>query len=529
MSMYRIVFLLTILTSIRAGALPGKLQNSDFKTPAQITSAGGTIAQLLNDSKIYVTANGINQQLSTAITSGLIGGGGGVNLLSNGNFEASGITGWTTFQSTISSGVPTGAPGTCASCSLAISANTSAPLDGQASLQLLAASSVTQGQGFISQAFNVPAAYRGQVLSIKGYNSLVSGSPTFSGTSTSTFAVYVYDVTNAAWVQPAGAFGIVSSAGPFAPISFQVPSTTTSLRLAVVAVNSLASATTILFDDLSVGPNVIGTGPTNSLQSSDFDGRNVTFVGSNTTTQTPSTTVPVTLNTVIDRAGAWSTSAYTVQVAGDYQASGSAISQTAGPALYVAVNGTSANNNYFSTVSASGAISSGSVTLPNLKVGDVITLRGSSSMQITTVQFAIARVPGSSPIIQASASVSLIAYLAASQAVAANAVIKYDTKTRDQASAYSTSTGLFTAPLPGIYHVQFTGSSTAGFTAYIKANGVNSPLVASPTANVIVSGGTDVYLLSGQTVGVYVDTAGTFAAPNTFGPLNQVSITRTGN
>lgn len=53
----------------------GKLQNEDFKTLAELTGAGGSSSQLLNDSKVYVTANGINKQLSQAITDGDIGGG----------------------------------------------------------------------------------------------------------------------------------------------------------------------------------------------------------------------------------------------------------------------------------------------------------------------------------------------------------------------------------------------------------------------------------------------------------------------
>lgn len=75
----------------------GKLQNEDFKTRAQIEAAGGTQAQLLNDTKIYVTANGINSQLSSAITSGQLGGGGGggVNFLANGDFEVGPTTSWT--------------------------------------------------------------------------------------------------------------------------------------------------------------------------------------------------------------------------------------------------------------------------------------------------------------------------------------------------------------------------------------------------------------------------------------------------
>ena len=55
-----------------------RLQNEDHKTLAQITGAGGSASQLLNDTKVYVTANSINKQLSQAIIDGDIGGGGGV-------------------------------------------------------------------------------------------------------------------------------------------------------------------------------------------------------------------------------------------------------------------------------------------------------------------------------------------------------------------------------------------------------------------------------------------------------------------
>jgi hypothetical protein len=75
----------------------GKLQNEDFKTLSELTTAGGTAAQLLNDTKVYVTANGINSQLSSAITNGQLGGSGtGINLLQalNPTFE-SGISSWT--------------------------------------------------------------------------------------------------------------------------------------------------------------------------------------------------------------------------------------------------------------------------------------------------------------------------------------------------------------------------------------------------------------------------------------------------
>lgn len=50
--------------------MSGKIQNEDIKSSAEIISAGGTAAQLPNDSKIYVTANSYNKLLSAAITAG---------------------------------------------------------------------------------------------------------------------------------------------------------------------------------------------------------------------------------------------------------------------------------------------------------------------------------------------------------------------------------------------------------------------------------------------------------------------------
>jgi hypothetical protein len=50
--------------------MAGKLQNEDHKTLAEVTGAGGAMAQLLNDAKIYVVS--LTKQLSTAFTDGSI-------------------------------------------------------------------------------------------------------------------------------------------------------------------------------------------------------------------------------------------------------------------------------------------------------------------------------------------------------------------------------------------------------------------------------------------------------------------------
>lgn len=56
--------------------MAGKLQNEDFKTEAELTGAGGAKSQLLNDTKVYITANSINKTLDDAIIDGDLGGGG---------------------------------------------------------------------------------------------------------------------------------------------------------------------------------------------------------------------------------------------------------------------------------------------------------------------------------------------------------------------------------------------------------------------------------------------------------------------
>lgn len=50
--------------------MAGRLQNEDFKTLSELTGAGGTSSQLLNDTKIYITNASLANQLSSLITSG---------------------------------------------------------------------------------------------------------------------------------------------------------------------------------------------------------------------------------------------------------------------------------------------------------------------------------------------------------------------------------------------------------------------------------------------------------------------------
>jgi hypothetical protein len=100
----------TTSTNIASGttitAIPGTCSAGQIQMSANAVAAatgdtitfGGQLSQLINDSKLYVSANGINDTLANAITNGALGssgGGVGVELLSNPNFEQGTITqGW---------------------------------------------------------------------------------------------------------------------------------------------------------------------------------------------------------------------------------------------------------------------------------------------------------------------------------------------------------------------------------------------------------------------------------------------------
>jgi len=77
--MKKIIITLALLLAFNANA--AKIQKQGIKTSAECIAAGATDATCLpEDTQIYVTANSINQKLSTAITNGLLGGGGGGSL-----------------------------------------------------------------------------------------------------------------------------------------------------------------------------------------------------------------------------------------------------------------------------------------------------------------------------------------------------------------------------------------------------------------------------------------------------------------
>jgi hypothetical protein len=193
---------------------------------------------------------------------------GAKNYVTYNNFENNATTGWSLAHTTLSSLVPNQASGswTSASGSLAFTSVSSGALAGTYSGQLAwTGTTSVPGDMLVSQAYTIDIEDQAKVMTFKFYYSPTVGSSllNFSGTSSNTYQVYIYDVANSAWIQPAGAYGMTQGSGVgYVTGTFQTPSNMTSFRLALVCVNASSSGShTILVDDFVVGPQTAPYGP----------------------------------------------------------------------------------------------------------------------------------------------------------------------------------------------------------------------------------------------------------------------------
>ncbi len=188
----------------------------------------------------------------------------GVN--GNGDFETGDTTGWSKGTATLTSNLPTGAPtfGSGASANLTLSAVTSGKLAGSYSLSYASSAATTAGDFVASSAFTIDTEDQAKVMTFKFYYS-PTVNPTngnWSGTTSNSFGVAVYDVTNSAWIIPAGIFSMTQSTGVgYATGTFQTTSNSTSYRLVVYNANATSNSITVLFDDFFLGPQTAPFGP----------------------------------------------------------------------------------------------------------------------------------------------------------------------------------------------------------------------------------------------------------------------------
>lgn len=183
---------------------------------------------------------------------------GPVNYLANPGWATGTTAGWSLFSTTITGGYPTGTITNGAASITTFQAQTTTVITGVYSLQVSSSAAWAAGQGFISDPFTIANADKSRVLGFRfNYqNTSAASELNLSGTLANTLQVWIYDVTNAVWIQPAGSFSMAQGAGVgLAQGSFQASANGTQYRIAVLATTASAGAgATLYFDDCLVGP-----------------------------------------------------------------------------------------------------------------------------------------------------------------------------------------------------------------------------------------------------------------------------------
>lgn len=191
---------------------------------------------------------------------------GAKNYITYSNFENAAVTGWSMGTvGTLVNGIPTGSPtfGSGQSGNLSLGPTSTNPLAGTNSLSLVSSAATTVGNMFATQAYTIDAEDQAKVLTFKFYYSPVSGASNcnFSGTSSNSFGIAIWDATNSVWLSSTANFGMTQGTGVgYATGTCQTNSNTSSLRFVVYAANATAGACQLLFDDFYLGPQTAPLG-----------------------------------------------------------------------------------------------------------------------------------------------------------------------------------------------------------------------------------------------------------------------------
>ena len=213
------------------------------------------------------TSNNLQNAILQANGTQLVNNGA-KNYISYNNFENGLTTGWSLGTvGTLTNGIPTGTPtfGSGAAGTLTISAATGSIIAGRYSLQYADTNSggTTVGNMLATQAYTIDNADQAKVLTFQFYYQITVGvsGANFSGTSSNSFGVAIWDATNSVWLTSTAQFGMTQNSGVgYCTGTCQTGASTSSIQLVIYNANATTAATTMLFDQFFLGPQTAPLG-----------------------------------------------------------------------------------------------------------------------------------------------------------------------------------------------------------------------------------------------------------------------------
>ena len=450
----------------------------------RIRTGTGASITLTNNASILLTYAGDNRW-HIVNGSGSSSSSGSKNYFSissaNPNFSQNSTSPWSACTLTLSSGIPSGTP-TLSATQMAIATTGTNPLlvsQSNYNLQLTKSAANAQGQGFISGSLTVDREDLAKVLTGSFYYEVVSGTVDFSGSSTQSLEIWIYNTVSGVWTQPAGYRGINQSSGSgVVTFTFQTDSTAANntYKIAVITAQTSTSSYVVNFNDFKIGPQTSPIG----VPMSDWVSYTPTFQGFGT---------PSTIECQWRRVGD------SVQIKGKFIA-GTATAVEARMSLPSGL--TSADTTKIPSIQYAGsaALNAVSAAIRDVLIEPSVTYLTFGQQSSTTAGLTkdtgsnitgtgvgisfVAQVPiaGWSSNVQLSNDtdtriVELSAYTASSTTVTSGTATIFTTVGNDTHSAYNTVTGQYTVSVSGIYQVSFTPIATtaAGIDFSLYKNG----------------------------------------------------------
>lgn len=408
----------------------------------------------------------------------------------NADLEQGATTGYSLGTATLTNAFPSGAPtfGSGASGNLSLTLVSSSQLAGTYSLGYVSSAATTAGNFVATDAFSVDLEGQAKVMQFKvAYSAVTNPSNgNFSGTSSNSFGVAIYDVTNSAWIQPAGVFNIVQNSGVgIASGTFQTTSNSTSYRLVFYNANASAGAITMYLDDFFVGPQITAAG----AAVSDWTAYAPTLTGFSAT---PANAFKYRrVGDSVEIVGRITKGASTYNGLVSFTLpSGQSIDTTKTPftswAMLGQISAEVSSGNYHGILFQSGASTNTVVAYGDSGIG---AWDGASSIPVATASLVgfdihvVVPIVGwsSNTVMSSDTDTRVIAAYATGipASVTSGNPIIYPTVTRDTSGAYNSTTGRYLVQVPGFYQISIGGAAAAGPAARLQIynNAVAGPII----------------------------------------------------